>query len=977
MDALGHTQLEALGASLDGDFQVDKLSRILYSTDASVYRTLPLAVAYPKGKEDLKRLVHFASKHGTSLIPRTAGTSLSGQCVGEGIVVDVSRHMTNVLEINAEERWVRVQPGVIRDELNAELLSLGLQFGPNTSTSNRCMIGGMVGNNSCGTTSIYAGSTRDHTLELKTILSDGSDVSFGDLDKKTFTKKCVGDTSEARIYQHINELLSDAENVTEIISEFPKASVTRRNTGYALDSLINNSIFSAGSGAFNFCKLLAGSEGTLAFTYEIKLNLVPLPPKHKAVVCAHFKTLDESLRSAVIAMRSEVYAVELMDKIVLDCTKENIEYNKLRFFVDGDPAAILAVEFAENSEADSKEATSRFIQALKDAGLGYAYPILQGSDIKKVWSLRSAGLGLLANIPGDPKAVACIEDTAVAVDDLPNYIRDFTALLKKYEKESVYYAHAGAGELHLRPILNLKKKEDRQVFRDLSRETAELVKKYGGSNSGEHGDGRVRGEFVKLMVGEKVYQMFRDIKKAWDPNNVFNPGKIIDVPPMNEELRYEEEQETAQFDTAFDFSATGGILRMAEKCNGSGDCRKTHLSGGTMCPSYMATKDEKDTTRARANTLREVLTRSEKANRFDSAVLKEVMDLCISCKGCSSECPSNVDLPMLKAEFLHQYYQTHGVPMRAKVFGMISKAGKLGTLMPAISRWATSNGFTSSIIKKTIGVAAERSLPQPAKQSLKSWYEKNYQAPANVVGTIFVFGDEFTNYFDSQMGIKALQLLTKLGFHLEWPEQVESGRAQMSKGLLGDAKKLARKNVQLLQGKVSAEKPLIGFEPSAILSFRDEYPNLVGDDLKSAAKEIAEHTYTVEEFLHRAYEKGKVDQGMFSKEPKQVLLHGHCHQKALSSVDHSAFLLSIPENYQVELIPSGCCGMAGSFGYEKEHFDLSMKIGELVLFPAVRNSKSDTIIAAPGTSCRHQILDGTQRKAFHPVEILYDALLDK
>lgn len=966
--------LEKLRNNLEGELHHDHLLRVLYATDASVYRELPLAVALPKNTQDLKKLIHFATKIKASLIPRAAGTSLAGQCVGNGIVVDISKHFTEIIEFNKEEKWIRVQPGVVRDELNAFLKPHGLFFSPITSTANRAMIGGMVGNNSCGTTSIVYGSTREHVMEMKTILSDGSEVVFGKMTHEEFLRKKELKTLEGKLYQHIFETLENEDNKNNIHTHFPKSTIHRRNTGYALDYLLNSDMFSESNEPFDFCKLLCGSEGTLAFTTEVKLHLDDLPMPCDVVVAAHFDSINESLRATQVAMEHQPTACELMDKIILDCTKENIEQNKNRFFVEGDPAGVLIVEFRGTTTLEAENQANKLIEDLKSKKLGYAFPIIPSGKTKQVWKLRSAGLGLLANIPGDKKAVACIEDTAVAIDDLPEYISEFSEIMKGFGQRSVYYAHAGAGEIHLRPILNLKKSEDVEQFFQISKSSAELVKKYNGSLSGEHGDGRVRAEFIPLMVGEENYQLFCNIKHTWDPNNIFNPGKIVDAAPMNSSLRYEPEQKEPKIETVFDFSNVGGILRAAEKCNGSGDCRKLPVSGGTMCPSYQATRNEKDTTRGRANILREFLTKNEKQNPFDHPEIKEVMDLCLSCKGCTSECPSNIDMSSLKAEFLHQYYQTNGIPIRAKVFAYINELNRLGSVFPKLYNFFLTNSMLSGFAKKALGVAPERSLPTIHSTSLRNWFNQKFKNENKRNGTVYLFCDEITNWNDTEIGIKSLKLLAALGYEVKMVKHPESGRAAISKGLLKRAQKLAKENVSIFSKIINFDNPLIGIEPSAILTFRDEYPRLVDKSETDVAKELAKKCFLIDEFLSNEIKKGKITSDLFTKEKKEILLHGHCHQKSLSNIEDSVWLLSLPENYSVEVIPSGCCGMAGSFGYEKEHFAVSQQIGELVLFPKVRIAKSEIEIVAPGTSCRHQISDGTGRQVKHPVEVLYLAM---
>ncbi|MBC7873614.1 MAG: FAD-binding protein [Ferruginibacter sp.] len=972
-------KLRQLARQLEGDLFDDRTMRILYATDASAYREMPLAVAIPKTIQDIKELIAFARKEKTSLIPRTAGTSLAGQVVGNGIIADVSKYFTAIIELNVEEKWVRVQPGVIRDELNMFLKPHGLFFGPETSTANRAMIGGMVGNNSCGSNSIVYRSTREHLLEVKALLSDGSETAFKALTLDEFNSRCESKSFEGAIYKSVRSLLGNYDNQVEIRKEFPKKTVERRNTGYAVDVLLESAPFSAGKEDFNFCKLIAGSEGTLAFITEIKLNLVPLPPREVGLLCVHFNSIDEALRANLIALKYKPSASELIDHYILECTKENKEQMKNRFFVQGDPGAILVIEFARTNREAIIEITKLVEADMRSAGLGYHFPLLFGEDSKKIWTLRKAGLGLLSNLPGDEKAVPVIEDTAVDVNDLPAYIRDFNEILKKHNLYSVHYAHAGSGEIHLRPIINLKTKEGNRLFRTIAEEIATLVKKYNGSLSGEHGDGRLRGEFIQQMVGEKNYRLLKEIKRTWDPENIFNPHKIVDTPSMNTMLRYTPGQQTPGFKTIFRFH-NQDILQHAEQCNGSGDCRKTQLSGGTMCPSFMATRNEKDTTRARANILREFLTNSEKLNRFDHKEIYDVMDLCLSCKGCKTECPSNVDVAKLKAEFMQHYYDANGVPFRSKMIANFSRSSKLGAMMPGLYNLMMTNGVISKLIKKFLGFATQRSMPVLYKTTLHSWYKQHTKkqdrptAPGRNKSRVYLFCDEFTDYNDTAIGIKAILLLEKLGYEVIIPRHLESGRTWLSKGLVRKAKEIANKNIALLYPLISAGAPLIGIEPSAILTFRDEYIDLADDEQFEKAKQLATNVFLIDEFIAGEIEKGNISKEQFTKEKRSIRLHGHCQQKALSGVAPSVKLLSLPENYTVETIPSGCCGMAGSFGYEKEHYELSMKIGELVLFPAVRTQANEVTIAAPGTSCRHQIKDGTGRKALHPVEVLWEAL---
>jgi FAD/FMN-containing dehydrogenase/Fe-S oxidoreductase len=960
-------KLQELQGRLTGSLVYDNLHKALYATDASVYRKIPLAVAFAKDEKDLQLLIEFATQNKVTLIPRTAGTSLAGQCVGDGIVVDVSKHFTNIIAFDELNKTITVEPGVVRDELNLFLKPFGLFFGPNTSTSNRCMIGGMVGNNSSGSTSIRYGVTRDKVLQIDGVLSDGSLVCFKELTSKEFKLKTQEQSLEGKIYASIYNELSQEQVQQEIKSQFPKPSIHRRNTGYAVDELLASDLFGGLEATINIAKLLSGSEGTLVFSTAITLQLDIVQPKESVIVASHFKSINESLKATVLAMNHELFTCELMDKVILDCTKNNREQSKNRFFIQGDPEAILMFEVSANSIEEAQNKADKLIADLDNKNFGYHHPKVIGEDIKRMFDLRKAGLGLLGNIIGDKKAVACIEDTAVDLNDLPNYIEEFTKIMDKYQQKAVYYAHAGAGELHLRPILNLKKSEDVSLFRKITTETALLVKKYGGSFSGEHGDGIVRAEFIPLMIGETNYQLLRRIKKTFDPNNIFNQGKITDAFPMDKSLRYDVDRNEPEIKTIQDFSDNQGILKLAEKCNGSGDCRKPASAGGAMCPSYRATKDEKDTTRARANTLREFLTNSEQANKFNHQELKEVFDLCLSCKACASECPSNVDVAALKSEFLYQYQEENGYSFRNSMFANNVKYNKIGSLVPGLTNLVLNTYLTKSIM----GISLKRSVPKLTPKTLKAWYKKQTHSSSQKI--VYVFCDEFTNFYDTDIGKDTITVLKRLGYNPTFINHPESGRSFISKGFLKEAKVIANKNVAIFKELITKQTPLVGIEPSAILTFRDEYIRLA-DDVNSATI-ISKNTFTIEEFILKEFEKGTIRTNQFSTEKKLIKIHGHCHQKALSSTHATFSILNIPKNYKPTIMNTGCCGMAGSFGYEKEHYKVSMQVGEDTLFPKIRNTSKEIEIVAAGTSCRHQIYDGTKRIAKHPITVLREALV--
>jgi len=970
-----HIIIAGLKQCIEGDVFDSEALRLIYATDASAYREIPFAVVRPRHKQDIKNLIVFAGRHKIPLIPRAAGTSLAGQVVGNGIVVDIGKYMNRILEINPEEKWVRVEPGVVLDELNQILAPTGLFFAPETSTSNRCMLAGMVGNNSCGAHSIIYGSTRDHTLEIDAILSDASEVVFKDLTAEEFEKKKLGDSLESSLYRQIFALLGDKNNQAGIRKEFPDPAIHRRNTGYAIDILIDRQPFTPHGKPFNMCQLLAGSEGTLAFTTGIKLKLEPLPPPVQGLVCVHLESVRDALRANLIALRFNPWSVELMDHTILDLTKENREQDKNRFFVQGNPGAILIVEFAENTLEKLTLKAGLMCNELKENAYGFAYPLITGSDMKKVWALRKAGLGVLSNMPGDAKPVPVIEDTAVNPELLPDYIAEFDDMLNRMGLSCVYYAHIATGELHLRPVLNLKDPEHVRLFRQIAYETALLVKKYKGSLSGEHGDGRLRGEFIPLMIGQHNYELLRNIKNTWDPHGIFNPGKITDTPRMDTSLRYEAGQVIKDIPTIFDFSDDQGILRAAERCNGSADCRKTEKIGGTMCPSYMATRDEQATTRARANILREMLTRSPKKNPFNHKEIYEIMDLCLSCKACKSECPSNVDVAKLKAEFLQHYYDANGIPLRTLAIAYISSINHLGSFVPGLFNYFISNPLVSGLIKKILGFATERKIPHLSGKNLRHSLRSVKTGKKFPNGKVLFFNDEFSRYNDTGIAIKAIQLLTRLGYEVVIPRHTYSGRSFLSKGMLRAARRYAVRNVLLLKDIVNETTPLVAIEPSAILAFRDEYPDLCGKDLRADALNLGKNCLMIDEFLTKEFEKGKIQADSFISEQKQIKLHGHCQQKAIASTSSTKSMLEIPAGFKVTEIPSGCCGMAGSFGYEKEHYAVSQKVGELVLFPEIRKTPDNVVIVAPGTSCRHQIEEGTGRKAMHPIEVLYDALL--
>lgn len=957
--------LKQIKEKLKGELILDETRLILYSTDASAYREKPLAVFIPEEDhyQDLNILLEFCKTHSTFLIPRAAGTSLAGQVVGKGIVVDVSKNLNKILEINPEEKWVRVQAGVVLQQLNNYLKPYNLFFGPETSTANRCCIGGMVGNNSCGLHSLVYGSTREHLLEAKVILSDGKQVVLKQYSEEEFNLKAEQTDLEGQIYRYIKETYTSAELKQEIEDKFPEKSVSRRNNGYALDTLIETP-------NPNLAKLFAGSEGTLAFATEFKLNLLPLPPKNKAVICVHFSELFDSFTGNLIALQHSPMAVELMDNNIIEAAYRNPTQKQNTFFIEGKPQAILIIEFAETTKETLEAKLQETIEHFKKESPAYAYPIIYGADISKVWELRKAGLGLLTNVAGDYKPVSVIEDTAVAPERLPEYLKEFAEILSKHNLKCVYHAHIATGELHLRPILNLKDKQDVKLFHTISREVAELVKKHRGSLSGEHGDGRLRGEWIPLMYGDKIYSLMKQMKYLWDKDSVFNKGKIIDTPPMNTSLRYENIT-PPQINTYYSFEKQKGFLCAIEQCNGSADCRKSLESGGKMCPTFQVTHNEWETPRARANILREKLSFPSQANPFASEEIKSILDNCLMCKACKSECPSNVDIAKLKSEFLQHYYDAKHTPFNILMINSLPQIQKCFTAIPFVYNWTVRNAFTSSIIKHIMGFAQERTLPTIKPINFEKQLKKSN--PTKEIKKVYLFIDEFSALQDSQVTEIAIKLFTQLGYKIEIAPINESGRIPISKGLVRKAKKIAQNNVNKLRDIISEKTPMIGIEPSSLLSFRDEYPSLVSEDIS----ELNKHIYLFDEFFAKEIASNNITQSQFTETETKILLHGHCQQKAIIGGEHMIKMLSLPKNYTVEYIPSGCCGMAGSYGYEKKNYQMSKQIADLVLTKAINKAEESTIISAPGTSCREQIKHFTKRTALHPIEIMYNALKTK
>ena len=935
--------VEDLEKEIEGEVRFDRYSKILYSTDASIYQIEPLGVVIPRHEGDVEAVHRLATREGVPLLPRGGGTSLAGQTVGKAIVLDMSKYMSDIVEVAREESWVRVQPGVVHDTLGAHLKGYRLRFGPETATSNRATIGGMVGNNSAGARSLVYGKTVENTLEVRAVLSDGSKATFGSVAREELPAKARGDSLEAGIYR---KALALAETHREHIeSRYPR--IPRRVSGYNLDELLHPD-------EVNLAKLIVGSEGTLATVIEAKLRLVPIPPVAGLAVL-HFQGLLPALETGCEILALAPSAVELVDEMVMDLARKSLEYSRRMHFVEGEPKALMVVEFVGGSE---KEVVAKLdaLEALIGSSARPMVRVMDPAAQANVWKLRKAALPLLLGLPGDRKPIAFVEDTAVPPERVPEFIRRFEEILGSHNAIGSFYAHAGAGCLHIRPLVNLKEASEVGKMVAIADEVFDLVVDFGGSMSGEHGDGLARSHFNERLFGSEVYGAFKELKAAFDPKGIMNPGKVVDAPAMTENLRYGASYRIEEPQTTFPYTREEGFARAIELCNGAGVCRKN--LEGTMCPSFMVTQDEEHSTRGRANALRAVLDGRLGSEALASDRLHEVMDLCISCKGCKAECPSNVDMARLKSEFLSLYHRERPRSLRDHLVARPEVLGRLGVATSALSNWLLQQGWFRSVVESLTGLDRRRILPRFAAESFESWFQRRSVSKTGGKKRVALFNDTFTNYHEPEIGRAAVALLEAAGYDVVLAEAGCCGRPAISKGMLERARRLAKRNVEALHPFAREGVPVVGLEPSCLLGFRDEYPDLVPGDEANA---LAGNSFLLEELFAR--DGVELD---FPDAPNKILVHGHCHLKALVGTEPLlGFLGRLTSD--VALIDSGCCGMAGSFGYEKEHHDISLQMAERRLLPAVRNSSSDVAVVAPGTSCRHQIADGTGRSAVHPV----------
>ncbi len=976
---------QELRATLEGEVRFDKITRQLYSTDASMYRIEPLGVVHPRHEEDLHAVVELSGKHALPMLPRGGGTSLAGQCVGKAVMMDLATHMNRILDLNVEQGWVKVQPGVVQDQLNAYLAPYGYGFGPDTATSNRATIGGMTGNNSCGARSIIYGKTLDHVLEADVILADGSRATFAPQDPSALEAKMRGEGLEGHIYREVLRIAR--ENASEVAERFPK--IMRRVSGYNLDEVLKE-------GPVNLAKLLVGSEGTLAVWSALKVRIVPLP-KSKGVLVVHFEDMITAVESNGLILEHNPSAMELVDDTIISQAVESPAFAGQTGFLEGKPGAIIIVEFYGDNEAELVSKLDKLAADLKRNHMGYAHVrALEAGDQTAVWNLRKGGLGLLMGHRIDAKPLPFVEDTAVDPLKLPEFLKAFDEIVKKHGTRAGYYGHASVGCLHIRPFIDLKKPGDKERLMAIFQEVADLVEEHGGAISGEHGDGLARSWLIEKLFGRKILRAFQDVKSTFDPANLMNPGKIVNAQHPMENLRWGRPV-VNEWETFLDFQADGGFAFAVEMCNGNGQCRK--LDAGTMCPSYQATRMDRHSTRGRANMLRAYLHGDIPASDLGTREMLEVMDLCLECKACKTECPSQVDMAKMKYEFLYHHQKANGVPLRSRIFGALDRINTLGCATAPFSNWIAALPPHRWLLSR-LGIAPQRSLPPFRRDRFGAWFAKrhphNGALPESALPEIamldsstadsgpderpavVLFHDTFMEYNTPSLGRDAVEIFEKAGYRVILPQRHCCGRPLISKGMLKEGREQARRNIAVLTPLAAQGLPIVGIEPSCILTLKEDYPSLLPGPESRA---VSDAVRTVDEFLAEldaggklAYPESTPESAPASTVKREYLLHGHCHQKALvGTAPTLAVLRGIP-GATVSEIPSGCCGMAGSFGYEKEHYQLSMAIGEQRLFPAVRAAGPDAVIVADGMSCRQQIAHGAQRDSKHLVEVVAEAL---
>ncbi len=958
------TLIAHLRRQIAGEVRFDPPSRRLYSTDASIYQISPLGVVLPRTLDDLVSTVQIASEMRVPIIPRGGGTSLSGQPIGCGLVIDCSKYVNKIGPVDPVQRRVRVQPGVVLEHLNRFLAPHRLQFGPDVATANRATLGGMIGNNSAGARSVAYGKTADHTRTIEAILADGSLATIAPLTAAEWTSKAQTNSIEGRAYREVRHLAD--QHAEEIRQRYPR--ILRCVSGYNLLPYVTQS--GNGSGKSSLVPLLVGSEGTLMVLAEAELDLVPLP-RFRGLLVPHFTSLRAALEALSICLEAKPTAVELMDRMLIDLARTQRSLKTTMQAIHGHPEALFMVEFSSDDQAEVADQVTRLQRRLQQVpGLTAAVPAVDAELRDPLWKLRSAAVPLLYGMPGDRKPVTFCEDAAVPPEKLPEFATQMRAIFQRHGTDGAFYGHASVGCLHIRPVLNLHAPEDIARMRQIMDEVTDLVLAFGGSFSGEHGDGLVRSEWNRKMYGPTLYEAFRHIKRTFDPENLLNPGKVVDAPPMTENLRYPLGV-VDEPPTVFDYSQQEGFFRSIELCNGAGVCRKTQ--GGTMCPSYRATLDERESTRGRANALRLALTHGTSGlppeQRLQERWLHEVMDLCLSCKACKSECPSNVDLAKLKAEFQHAYYAGRARPISHYLAANVHRLNRFGAAMAPLANWVNRRGVTRALMHHLVGIDRRRSLPPFRWRHFRRWFARHTPAATARGRRVILLDDCLTSYTEPGIGQAAVTVLEAAGYQVELAHLECCGRAMISKGFLPSARALARRQIPALAARVADGTPILGLEPSCLVALCDEWPELVpGKD----AQVVAHAAHLAEHWLADQLATGQATLPLLPR-PGRLMFHGHCHQRALVGVTGTAAALQQLPEAQLTSLDAGCCGMAGAFGYERDHYDISARIAGLQLLPALAEAPEATVVAT-GTSCRHQIKDLANRVAWHPMEVLAQAL---
>ena len=950
---------EELRTIIEGEVLFDEMSRLIYSTDASLYQIKPLGVILPRSDQEILKTIQIAAKYGVPVLPRGGGTSLAGQTVLAGLVIDCSKYLNKIEEINPAERWVRVQPGIVLDNLNEVLKSHNLHFAPDPATSSRANIGGMIGNNSSGVRSIRYGKTVDYVLDLSVILSTGEQLLLGALNARELEQKCAQEDREGEIYRRIRQILD--ENAQEIARRFPQ--VMRRVGGYNLDVLLQDK-------AFNLAQLIVGSEGTLAFVTEAKLKLEPLPTFTRVSVI-HFDDLLRAIDAVPVILRHKPSAVEILDHYGLEQARSNPTVAPLcAQFIQGTPQAVLMVEFSGESQEEVQSGWAEMKTSLEhQKGLYSYYDASSKEEKETIWNVRKHTLGVLLGIKGDAKPLPFIEDACLPVEHLSEYVARILEFCRKHDRPLALYAHASVGVIHIRPLLNLKQRKDLDIMRAISEKSFDLVREYGGSWSGEHGDGLVRSYKNREFFGDQLYRAFQEVKRTFDPSGMLNPGKIVDAQELGENLRIHPDYRTSFPATHFQFKQEQGFDRAIEMCTGVGHCRKT--TSGTMCPSYMATRDEEHSTRGRANALRMAIAGELGADGLGNPRLYEVLDLCLECKACKSECPSGVDMARLKSEFLAQYFKQHRLPLGKRLFGQIRETAEWASRFPNLTNFLFGNLLSRWILEKLAGIDRRRSLPPLAGQTLNRWFKENPEGGESTAQPVALFLDTFVNFYEPEIGIAATRLLRHLNYRVIPVDGGCCGRPLISTGQLTQVREKGLVLLKVLQEYASQQIPIVVLEPSCLSTLRDDYLDLLDDEAGCAP--VLEQVFSLEEFLTQEGVLPRLVEKI-GKGPSQVLLHGHCHQKALFDTTSSMQALQTLKETDLREVDSGCCGMAGSFGYEKKHYEISRKIGEDRLFPALREASAETEILASGFSCRAQIRHFTGRPAKHLAQVLAGAI---